>query len=166
MSAYNKEQEQEPDSTKCPAHGCFMYPSMYVDGGPWACRYHAKQPVDSWQKITAILHTHKRLLDIVNHADGIEPHEFDLLRDKNAFELEDMLKPAMKGEGYPAETFKAWKCRVKEFVYAAIAKEISKIETSGKSVLDREISNAVNAFTNGTLRKQQRMRSFSHMDED
>lgn len=166
VGSYNRREEtprDEKPSSRCPAHGCMMSGSVFLDGGPWACRYHAKQPTENWQKVTAILHTHKRLLDIIVHADAMNPPEFDLLRDKNLFELEELLRPAVAKGEYPAETFKGWKCRVKDFVHAAIQHEISKIETQDKTVLEREISTAVAAFTNGTLRKNQRPASFRSM---
>jgi hypothetical protein len=167
VGSYSRREEpqDEKPSNRCPAHGCMMAASMFVDGGPWACRYHAKQPTENWQKVTGILHAQKRLLDIIVHADSIKPNEFDLLRDNNGFELEELLKPAPAGPGYPAETLKGWKCRVKDFVHAAIMHEISKIETQDKPVLQREISDAVAAFTNGTLRKNQRPLSFQSMAE-
>lgn len=166
MSRYNPEQKDEKPSNNCPAHGCMMAASMFLDGGPWACRYHAKQPTENWQKITAILHEQRRLLDIIDSADKILPNEFDMLRDKDKFELEDLLKPARAGEGYPAETIKEWRIRVREFVYLAIQQVIGKIETQEKPILEREISSAVAAFTGGNYRKQQRTKSFKSMAEN
>lgn len=167
-SNYNKavQEPDEPESNKCPAHGCMLAASMFLDGGPWACRYHAKQPTENWQKITAILHAQRRLLDIIDSADKIQPHEFDMLRDADKFELEDLLKPAKAGKGYPAETLKGWRIRVREFVYLAIQREIGKIETKEKPILEREISSAVAAFTGGNYRKQPRAKTFKSMAEN
>ena len=162
-SAYNQknnDEEDEKPSNRCPANDCFMAASLSVEGAPFACRYHAKQPNENWPKVTSLLHTHKRLLDIIANAEAMKPDEFDLLRNKSAFELEEMLKP-VKGE-----THRGWKLRIKDFVYKAIQNEINKIESQGKTTLERAVSYAVNAFTNGTLRKQQRPKSFRDMDGD
>ncbi len=166
MSRYNPEQKDEKTTNNCPAHGCMMAASVFVDGGPWACRYHAKQPSMNWQKVTAILHEQRRLLDIIDSADKILPHEFDMLRDADKFELEDLLKPARAVDGFAAETAKGWKLRVSEFVYAAIQQVIEKIEAQDKPILEREISSAVAAFTGGNYRKQQRTKSFKSMAEN
>lgn len=166
MSRYNPEQQDEKPSTNCPAHGCMMAASVFVDGGPWACRYHAKQPHQNWQKVTAILLEQRRLLDIIDSADKILPHEFDMLRDKNGFELEELLKPARAVDGFAAETAAGWKIRVREFVYTAIQQVIGKIETQEKPILEREISSAVAAFTGGNYRKHPRAKSFKNMAEN
>lgn len=149
----NQESELTPEQKrKCPAQGCPMLASVFLDGGPWTCRYHAKQPQHVWPKITDFLNEKKRLLNIVRVADAIRPNEFDNLMARNAFELDELVKP-VKGENHSQ-----WVARVKDTIYKALRHNANKIAEANEIKLrdTDETSNSwpVNMLTNGALLKR------------
>lgn len=157
-SASNFQPEPEPASTRCPAHGCFLYASVSVEGEPWTCRYHSRRDVKHWQPITELLHENKRWFEIIRSADAMEPGDYDELRDQNAFELDELLSPVSK------EPFKAWKLRLKDTIYRALKSKINKLcEDNTKTFGSRR---SVDDMTSGLFRKPGNRKTFADMSAE
>ena len=150
MSAYNSPapKEQEPHSNRCPASGCPMIASLFLDGGPWACRYHAKQPVNTWAGITKLIIENKRWFQIIKAADSLTSAEYDERQRADDWELDELLRP-VKNEPAPA-----WVLRLKETIYFAMKKKIDHIaELSEISVTGHTNRLAIHQLTSGVLLK-------------
>tara|TARA_R110002049_G_scaffold282589_2_gene462420 strand:- start:2724 stop:3275 length:552 start_codon:yes stop_codon:yes gene_type:complete len=159
-SFYNKSSSNNPEEQKltpeqhrkCPAQDCPMMTSVFLDGGPWTCRYHAKQPKHVWPKVTERIIENKRWMNIVRVADALRVDEYDSLLKQNAFELDEMIMP-VQGEVYPQ-----WVARVKETIFKAMKHNLDKIAETNETVLrdtDKTGSKwAVNMLTNEALLKR------------
>ena len=151
MSSYNKKPEDvesEPHSNRCPAAGCPMMSSIFIDGGPWACRYHSKQPTTAWLKITDMLNENKRWFMILKAAENIMPDEYDTLQKDDSWELDELIRP-VKGELHPQ-----WVHRVKETIYRALKDKVNKItDMSSTSVSSGSNRLTIHQLTSGVLKK-------------
>lgn len=149
MSAYNNETEQNPHSNRCSASGCPMIASLSIDGSPWACRYHVRQPVNIWLKITELLKQNKRWFNIIKSADSISAHQYDAIQKANTWELDDLIKP-VEGENH-----KHWVLRTKETIYKALMYKINQIaEVNEISVSGAKNSSSIRQLTSGVLLKK------------
>lgn len=152
MSSYNSQHEEPPEeehSNRCPAAGCPLPASIFLDGGPWTCRYHSKQPVHIWLKVTELLKNNKRWFLILKAADELGASEYDELQRKDAFELDELLRP-VKGEVYPA-----WLMRLKETIYRALKEKINQIaETNDVGASSFSNKAAVRQLSSGIFLKK------------
>tara|TARA_R110001599_G_scaffold339851_1_gene559736 strand:- start:28035 stop:28589 length:555 start_codon:yes stop_codon:yes gene_type:complete len=159
-SFYNKHTSDQPEEQKltpeqhrkCPAQDCPMMSSVFLEGGPWTCRYHAKQPKHVWPKVTERIIENKRWMNIVRVADALRADEYDLLVKQDAFELDELIKPI------DGEIHAQWVARVKETIFKAMKHNLDKIAETNETVLrdtDKTGSKwAVNMLTNGALMKK------------
>ena len=153
MSAYNSQHEAPPEeeySSRCPAADCPMMASLYIDGGPWACRYHAKQPVNIWVKITELLKQNKRWFKILKAADNLSAAEYDELQRADSWELDELLRP-VKDELHPC-----WTLRIKETIYRALKDKINAIAEANEVGGGGGYKNAssIRDLTSGVLLKK------------
>ena len=151
MSAYNQKpevEETEPQSNRCPASGCPMSVSMFIDGGPWTCRYHSKQPTIAWLKITDMLNENKRWFMILKAAESIVADEFDAIQKEDSWQLDELIRP-VKGELHPQ-----WVHRVKETIYRALKDKVNKIsDDSATSMAGGSNKLTIHQLTSGVLKK-------------
>lgn len=151
MSSYNQKpqpEEQEEYSSRCPAAGCPMLASIFLDGGPWTCRYHSKQPVNIWGKVTDLIVENKRWFDIIKAAESLTSAEYDERQRLDDWKLDELLRP-VKGELAPA-----WTLRLKETIYFAMREKISRVaELCEISVTSHTNRLSIHQLTSGVLMK-------------
>jgi len=161
-SSYNSNKaEPEEHSRKCPAYNCPMLKSVLVEGDE-TCRYHAAKPRTIWPKISELLNNNLRLLDLIYYANRLAGHEFEQLKANNEFELEQSLKPK-NGENHIK-----WAERVEDSIYRELKRKIISMERELESARGQRkagVSAALQALSNGTLRKTQRAKSFESMQD-
>jgi hypothetical protein len=157
MGAYNKRennhQKDEPKvSINCPAQDCPLRSSVFLDGGPWTCRYHAKQPKQVWPKITQIITENNRWINLIQVAGSVRPEEYDNLMSRDAFELDELVRPT-KGELHTQ-----WVFRVKDTIYRALKHKINEaVEDNETRFRDSDQNSskwAVKMLTSGELLKK------------
>lgn len=164
-SAYNPKHKQDNETEspgthgKCPAQNCPLPASLFLDGGPWCCTYHAKAPRFYWDDITQMLIKNLRLIKMVSAANSLNCHEFDQIQQAKSWALDEMIMP-VKGENH-----RHWVLRIKETVHKAIKSQVNKIIESQQVEIKCETDGIKNAswavgqLTNGAFLKKHKTKS-------
>ena len=151
MSAYNPDKQNQHDSSKCRADGCFLLGTLSVDNAPWACRYHAWAPMGSWRAITEVLQKNRRMFRLLKAVYQLRCDEFDEIQKTGNWAVDDLIKPV------PGECHSAWTYRVHEAVDRVLKSKVAEaVEYSQRNRQSegQSVSAAVKMLTDGSLLKK------------